>query len=218
MRRSIWFFGALISVGISTSANAVEADVGGVAQGLQSWLDQTSRLECRFEQSLVSSAFGTSVRETGRIFLERPGRLRWDYLDPERKIALLLGERTLLYLEEDRQAIRGRLSRDQALFPRLLAGGDRLLETFNVSLVATPAVGGRGSYRLRLVAREEQSGLAVVTLTLRATDFAIEEAEVLDESGNRTIYRLTHLRRNGRLPGGIFAFEPPEGTDVITQE
>src|SRR5216117_2150237 len=109
----------------------------------------------RFRQSLVSGALGTSTTETGRLYLERPGKLRWDYLDPEKKIALLLGDKTALYIEDERLMSRGRLSGDQALFPRLLAGRERVDVLFAVTLVATPSAGGRGCYRLRLVPKGE---------------------------------------------------------------
>ena len=57
--------------------------------GFQAWLSGTSTLDVRFRQNLVSAALGTTATESGRLYLERPGKLRWDYLDPERKVALV---------------------------------------------------------------------------------------------------------------------------------
>jgi outer membrane lipoprotein carrier protein len=185
--------------------------------GLQAWLDGTTRLEATFRQSLISGALGTTTAESGRMYLERPGHLRWDYLEPEKKTALLVGDRTQLYLEEDRQMIRGRLDPGGALFPRLLAGRDRVDQEFEARLVGTPESGSDGRYRLRLVPRKDAAGLSEVTLFLEAKTFAIEGAEILDEAGNRTVYTLRSMRRNGKLPEGIFAFEPPPGTEIVDQ-
>ena len=149
------------------------------------------------------------------MYLERPGHLRWDYVDPEKKIAILVGDRTTLYLEEDRQMIRGRLDPSGSLFPRLLAGHDRVDDEFEARLIATPRTGG--AYRLQLVPRGETAGLSQVTLLLDAKTFAIQGAEILDEAGNRTTYALAAVRRNGKLPVGIFAFEPPPGTEIVDQ-
>jgi len=165
-----------------------------VLAGLQAWLDGTVSLRADFRQSLVSGALGTATVETGSLYLERPGKLRWDYREPDKKIALLLGDRTFLYLEDDRQFVRGRLAADQALFPR---------------------EGGNGSYRLRLTPKERPGGVAVVTLVLADKTFAITGAEVLDEAGNRMTYSLGHLVRNGPQPEGVFAFEPPPGTEIV---
>ena len=210
--RSIVLAAALLA---AAASDAPERD--RVVAGLQVWLDGTSRLEATFRQSLISGALGTTTAESGRLYLERPGHLRWDYLDPEKKTALLVGDRTALYLEEDRQMIRGRLETSGALFPRLLAGRDRVEDEFEARLIATPRTGGAGAYRLQLVPRGETAGLSQVTLLLDAKTFAIQGAEILDEAGNRTTYALAAVRRNGKLPVGIFAFEPPPGTEIVDQ-
>jgi len=209
-------FGAFIVAAVLVAGDRVD-DKAAVVAGLQAWLDGTRTLELRFRQSLVSGALGTSATESGRLYLERPGKLRWDYLDPEKKVALLLGDRTALYLEEERLLSRGRLSGEQGLFPRLLAGHDRVEAFFAASLVATPSTGGRGFYRLRLVPRGDHAAMSEVTLTLRPPEFAIEGAELLDETGNRTTYAFTNVRRNRALPEGLFAFEPPPGTEVVDE-
>ena len=198
-------------------AGAPVAGKAEVVAGLQAWLDRTSTLDMRFQQSLVSGALGTTASESGRLYLERPGKLRWDYLDPEKKIALLLGDRTALYLEEDRQFVRGRLSAEQGLFPRLLGGRDRIVDLFKASLVATPSTGGDGAYRLRLVPQGDHGAMAEVTLTLRPPAYSIVGAELLDEAGNRTTYVFSDVRRNRGLPEGLFAFEPPPGTEVVDE-
>jgi outer membrane lipoprotein-sorting protein len=129
----------------------------------------------------------------------------------------LLGDRTALYLEEERLMSRGLLSGDQGLFPRLLAGRDRLEALFAASLVATPTTGGRGSYRLKLVPKGDHAAVTEVTLTLRPPEYAIGGAELLDETGNRTTYSFSNVRRNRALPEGLFAFEPPPGTEIVDE-
>lgn len=208
---------ALLAAACAGAAGSEPTERERVVAGLQAWLDGTERLEARFRQSLVSAALGTTAQESGTLVLERPGKLRWDYQEPDRKIAILLGDRTFLYLADDRQMIRGKLAPEQALFPRLLAGRDRVEEAFAPTLVATPDHGGEGLYRLRLVPRGESSGLAAITLELKPPGFAIAGCEVIDEAGNRTAYRLESVRRNGRLKEGVFAFEPPPGTEIVDQ-
>jgi outer membrane lipoprotein carrier protein len=212
------FVTACLAVLIAATAPASSAPdrAAAAVAGLQAWLDGTQTLEARFRQSLVSGALGTSAIESGRLYLERPGRLRWDYLVPERKIALLVGDRTELFLEEDRQLMRGRLNADSALFPRLLAGRDRVTALFQATVVDDPG-GSTAGTRLKLVPREHGGSLTEVTLLLRTKDWAIEGAEVLDEMGNRTTYVLSGVTRNRKLPAGIFAFEPPPGTEVVDE-
>ena len=209
-------FSALLVAVVARAEDATSGRDRAVA-GLQAWLDGTTRLEATFRQSLISRALGTKTAESGKLYLERPGRIRWDYLEPEKKTALLVGDGTTLYLEEDQQMIRGHLDPSGALFPRLLAGRDRVTEAFDARLVGTPATGQDNAYRLRLVPRGEAAGLSEVTLVLKPETYAISGAEILDEAGNRTTYVLGSVRRNGKLPDGIFAFEPPPGTEIVDQ-
>jgi len=208
---------ALLTALILAAAPPPSPETASVVAGLQAWLDGTTTLEARFRQSLVSGALGTTASESGRFYLERPGRMRWDYENPERKIALLIGDRTSLYLEADRQLVRGRLHAEDSALPGLLAGDGRLLDLFTATLAATPSAGGRGRYRLRLAPRGERDAFAEVTLTLRPKVWAVEEAEVLDEMGNRTTYVFTEAKRNRPLPVGVFAFEPPAGTEIVDE-
>jgi len=190
------------------SAQAEELDGPAVLARVQGWLDGTRTLEGRFSQSLVSGAFGSGMEDSGRLYIERPGRMRWDYTEPEAKVALVDGRKTWLYLEEDRVLQLGSLDEQDDLLPMLLAGEGRLAELFQASLVEGEA------YRLRLALASGSEALEEVVLTVRPPNFAIEVAEVLDPAGNRMLYRFSKLRRNKGLPAGVFEFVPPAGTEI----
>jgi len=200
--------GPALAAGATTAAE--------VLAGLESWLDQTRDLQGSFRQSLVSGAFGEGLEERGRLFVQRPGRMRWDYRDPERKTAIVDGDLTWLYIEEEQQLTLGRLEQHGRLLPALLAGGRPLSELFEPTLLAEPQ-GAEGTYRLELRPRSAAEEFERVEVVLRATDFAVHEAEVQDAAGNRMLYRFSDLRRNKGLPDGLFRFDPPEGTVVVGQ-
>jgi outer membrane lipoprotein carrier protein len=200
---------------LCAAAPPEEPSATEVAAGLQSWLDGTRDLEARFEQTLVSGALGSGAVETGRLIVDRPGRMRWDYLEPERKIALVEGDSTRLYLEEDRQLWRGRLSDADGYLPELFASDRRLAELFRPELAGGPREGRGAAYRLRLVPRQASESFEQVELTLRPPDFAIEAVELLDAAGNRVRYRFRDLRRNRGVPASAFVFEPPSGTEIM---
>jgi outer membrane lipoprotein carrier protein len=206
---------AAVALAASAAAGASrELDAASVAQRLQAWLDATRDFEAGFEQTLASGALGTGLAESGRLYLWRPGRMRWDYLEPERKVALVDGESTWLYLEEDSQLWEGRLE-DDALLATLLAGARPLDTVFDSALLATPRRGGKGAYRLQLVPRTDDESFQHVVLTLRPPEFAIEAADVLDAAGNLMQYRFVDLRRNEGVSESVFHFEPPPGTEIV---
>jgi outer membrane lipoprotein carrier protein len=163
---------------------------------------------------LVSGALGGGVVERGRLYVERPGRLRFDYTEPERKVAIVVDDRTWLYLDTDRQMLLDRLDAGADLLPTLLAGSRPLGDLFTAAL--DPPTAGSGDGVVRLVLRPEgaDADLERITVVLRPPGYAIEAAEVLDGAGNRMVYAFTSVHRNARLPRGVFAFEPPRGTEI----
>jgi len=182
---------------------------------LQSWLDGTKDLKGRFEQRLVSGALGPGDPERGTMLLVRPGRMRWDYESPEKKVAIVDGGATLVYLPAERQLIRGRIDGEGGALGSLLTGGARVTDLFSPLLVATPRKGGASVYKVRLAPRAEEQGLEAVLLTLRPPQFAIEAAEVVDPAGNVIEYRFESIQRNRGIPLERFHFEAPPGTEIV---
>lgn len=194
----------------------VELTAPQLLERVQQWLDGTRDLEARFTQTLLSGALGSGLEESGRLYVLRPGKMRWDYLEPERKVALVEGQKTRLYVEEDRQLFEGRLDEQGGLLPALLTGEDRLAALFRATLAPSIPAAPEGVYRLKLVPTSEAQSFEEAVLTVRAPQFAIEVAEVLDRAGNRMLYRFSGTKRNRGLPTKGFRFEPPPGTEILT--
>lgn len=193
---------------------AAELDGAAVLAGIQRWLDGTRDLSGRFVQQLDSGALGSGLSESGRIYVRRPGSMRWEYEDPERKVALVLGRETTLYIEEDGELFLGRLDGDGDLLSTLLLGDGALGDVFSAELLATPTRGGEGAYRIQLDPRIRADTVEHVVLTVRPPLFALERAEVLDSLGNRVSYGFIDLKRNRGVSPEMFVFEAPAGTRV----
>jgi len=165
-----------------------------VARGLQRWLDATVDLQGSFKQALLSGAFGTGIEERGKVWIQRPGRMRWDYLDPEQKVAVLDGDKTWLYVREEEQLILGSLDEHGSLLPTLFASERPLLELFDAELVVSIVDEGE-PYLLELKPRSDEEAFESVTVSLRHGDFK--------------------LRRNKGIHDEMFRFEAPEGTTIL---
>lgn len=214
--RPIALAGALALV-LSAVAADESLDAVNVLERVQAWLDGTRDLRARFEQRLESGALGGGVAETGTMFLARPGRVRWDYDPPDAKVAIVVDGKTGLYLPEEEEWIEGTLDEDDGLLPVLLAGDRRLADLFDATLVATPSVGGRGSYRVRVVPKEEGAVFEAAVLAATPPSFALTEVDVLDPAGNRTVFRLDRIRRNRGIDDGVFRLGSPGGSSSGTR-
>ena len=203
---------------LGLAAGGVQAADGEASLALekvQAWLSGTVTLHGQFSQELVSGALGGGLEERGRFWIERPGRMRWDYLEPEKKVAIVVDDETTLYLEEEAQLFLGRLDNDGKLLPALLAGERSLVELFEPSLMEPDGAVEPGRRRLRLVALGGSEAFEQLVITAAGPEHAIEAAEVLDAAGNRVFYRFSGLKRNSALPDGLFRLDPPPGTDIV---
>jgi outer membrane lipoprotein carrier protein len=191
-------------------------EAGTILEGLQRWLDGSRTLSGRFEQSLVSGAFGEGVRESGSIWIHRPGRMRWDYTEPEAKTAILNGSETLFYEQEARQMMTGTLDEGGGLLAALLTGSERLTDLFTARRIERPDLTeGRGWF-LELVPIRAEETFEEITLFV-GRRYQLHAVEVLDASGNRVLYRFSDLKRNADIPEAIFQFQPPAGTEILGQ-
>ncbi len=205
----------LLSVTAAVAVDGPDAD--RLLLGLQNWLDRTVTLSGRFEQSLVSSAFGEGIRESGLIWIHRPGRIRWDYTDPEAKTAILDGSATLFYEQEERQMTVGTLADGGRLLAALLAGQGRLADLFTARRILRPDITAGRGWLLQLTPRQAGETFEEVTLFL-GRQYQLRAVEVLDAAGNRVLYRFSDMKRNEEIPDAIFEFEPPEGTEILGGE
>jgi outer membrane lipoprotein carrier protein len=62
-------------------------------------------LTARFVQTYRSGVLGREVVERGRVSIKRPGRMLWEYKDPEKKTFVADGKTFYFYVPADRQVI-----------------------------------------------------------------------------------------------------------------
>jgi outer membrane lipoprotein carrier protein len=172
---------------------------------------RTQDLVARFVQSYRSGLLGRELVERGVVSIKRPGRMRWEYKEPEEKLFLSDGESFYFYVPEDRQVIIQAQDDERSLAARLLFGGAGLLEEFEVNLEEPFE---EGVLRVRLVPRQENAELERAYIDAEPSGL-IRSILIEDIQGNRTLFRFEELRENTGLPDRLFEFEIPSGVEVI---
>ena len=172
---------------------------------------RTADLVGRFTQSYRSGMLGREVVERGIVMVKRPGRMRWEYKDPEAKLFISDGRTFYFYVPADRQVIVSEQDTERSLAARLLSGKGGLLEEFDVSL-DEPV--DEGVLRVKLVPRREQPDVERAFLDVEPSG-RIRSILLDDVQGNRTRFRFEGLRENTGLADRLFRFEVPAGVEVV---
>jgi outer membrane lipoprotein carrier protein len=169
-----------------------------------------SDFTARFVQTYRSGALGREVVEKGHVSIKPPGRMLWEYTDPEKKLFVADGRRFFLFVPADRQVIVKEQAGDKSAPSLLLSGRGSILDQFEAAIEPAPL----GRSRLRLTPRTPDPEMQQVFLEIDAQD-RIRGIDVIDAQGAMSRVRLEELRENVGLRDSLFRFTPPPGVEVI---
>lgn len=165
-----------------------------------------------FVQTYRSGMLGRAIVEKGTLSLKPPGRMRWEYRDPERKTFVSDGRTFYFYVPADRQVIVREQADQRGIPALLLSGRGEILTHFAVTEEPAPAAGVR---RLRLVPRKADPEIDHVLLD--ADDAArIRGITVVDAQGSRSQFTFDRFRENVGLQDSLFLFQVPRGVEVVS--
>jgi outer membrane lipoprotein carrier protein len=172
---------------------------------------QTTDLVARFSQSYRSGLLGREITERGVVQIKPPGRMRWEYKDPEDKLFVTDGRTFYFYVPADKQVVVSEQDIKHSLAARLLSGKGGILDEFTAT-VEEPEE--QGVLRLKLVPREPQADVERATVDFEPRG-RIRAILLEDAQGNRTRFRFDDVRENTGVPDRQFRFELPKGVEVI---
>jgi outer membrane lipoprotein carrier protein len=173
-------------------------------------------LAAEFEQK-YSAPGVRERRERGRLVLQRPRRMRWEYDPKPGKLFIVNGRDVWLYIPADREATHADLnSVSDARFPFLfLLGQTNLRREFrSITLMESNPQGE--THTLRLIPRNSSAGVREIFLEVY-TDGRIMKVTLVDNSGAVSEVALSNLRENFIAPADAFEFHPPPGVTVRRQ-
>lgn len=183
----------------------------GLVRAIEAHHAATADIVARFSQSYRSGMLGREIVERGVVSIKRPGRMRWEYKDPEPKLFVSDGRTFYFYVPADRQVIVSSQDPSRSLAARLLSGQGGLLDEFQASLEEPLE---EGVLRLRLVPRQAQADVESATVDAEPGG-RIRSIQLEDLQGGRTRFRFEDVRENTGLAERLFRFEVPRGVEVI---
>jgi outer membrane lipoprotein carrier protein len=177
---------------------------------VRDYFAELSSLQAGFHQKVVDADNILQQVSDGQMWIQRPGRFRWDYETPYRQQIISDGKRLWSYDEDLEQVTVQAIDKVLTSTPAMLLSGLRPVEEV-FEMEALPAADGLLHARLR--PRSDDSNINEIHLYFVNDDLV--RIEALDGFGNTTTFDFTGLQRNADLDSGLFRFEPPPGVDVV---
>lgn len=188
---------------------AQPASAEGLIKRVEERARRTTTLSAEFIQTYRSAALGRELVERGTLQIKRPGRMRWEYQQPEKKTFISDGKTFYFYVPSERQVIVRERSGERGVAVSLLSGEAGILSQFQ----ASPEPEGEGR-RVKLVPRKPDPDVDRAYLELDA-DARIVGIEIWDAQGNKSRFTFGRLRENVALDDRLFRFQVPKGVAVI---
>ena len=177
---------------------------------VRDYFAELSSLQAGFHQKVVDADNILQQVSDGQMWIQRPGRFRWDYETPYRQQIISDGKRLWSYDEDLEQVTVQAIDKVLTSTPAMLLSGLRPVdEVFDME--ALPAA--EGLLHARLQPRSDDSNINEIHLYFVNDDLV--RIEAMDGFGNTTTFDFTGLQRNAELESGLFHFEPPPGVDVV---
>lgn len=192
-------------------------ELGQLVQRIESRYGRMRGLAADFEQ--VYRAPGMRERrERGRLFLQRPGRMRWEYDPQPGKLFIVNGREVWFYSPADREAtLADRNGSSDARYPFLFLLGQQNLRREFRSIAFAEETVDEALRTLRLMPARAARELREISLTVRQSG-EIVRLRFTDEAGASSEVTLSNISENFIAPPSAFEFRPPPGVNVRRQK
>ena len=188
-----------------------------VVARMQKFYEGTTTLRAKFIQTL-SGPMGKR-QAAGQVVLKKPGKMRWDYEKPERKLFIADGTTLWVYEPEDEQAYKQPLTSSQLPAQvSFLFGRGRLQDEFDASYLDGPPLGEPGDLVLKLLPKVASASYRHIVFVVNPKTFMVKETVLYDQQGgsNHIIFSGIEINPRTGVDDARFSFTPPANTKIIT--
>ncbi len=192
-------------------AAAASVDVHAIAQRVNEHYNRLHSLRSGFSESY--DGLGISRSESGTLYLQKPGKMKWDYTSPAGKIFLLDGKYAWFWSRGASQVQRIEAKKlDDLRSPLRFLLGHTELEKELTSLKLS--LGVNGQYVLTGVPKGQENRIQQITFQVTPAG-AITGISIEETDGAITRFAFTGEEPNAKIPESAFRFTPPAGVPVV---
>ena len=183
---------------------------------VQSRYQSLNSVEATFEQESYLASLDVSEISQGNVYFEKPGKMRWDYKDPEVQSFLLSNGIAYFYQPDEKQLIIDKLT-DVLITDvpvSFIMGLGNLDKDFNLVSSCAGSTGEVLTLKPKSKKTDGEVTLKELKLLVRQGDSFPAGGRVVDSSGNVTSVLFRQPKVNSVIRKEIFSTDFPKGIDV----
>jgi outer membrane lipoprotein carrier protein len=181
-------------------------------QDLHRFFNQVQRYNARFDQVVLDEALNPIQESSGQMWIERPGKFRWQYASPYEQQIVGDGKQVWVYDVELKQVAVRRMEGALGATPAMLLAGRGNLE----AVFTIKDLGRQGALDwVQMKPKTNDGGFTDIRIGFEKGK--IRTLEMIDGFGQTTRVTLKDGNENIAIGADKFKFKPPKGVDVITE-
>lgn len=190
-------------------ANPVCAEDAPIGQ-LKSFLAGSASLAADFKQVAFDKSGRPAQNSSGKFYLSRPGKFRWNYQKPFVQEIVSNAGKVWFYDADLEQVTVKQLDDSLGSTPALLLTGQVDIEE---KFILQEQGNDEGMTWVKLSPKNEESGFKYILIGLNGSQLG--GMELSDNFGQLTRIYFSNIQLNPKLDDALFNFKAPKGVDVF---
>ena len=159
-----------------------------------------------------------SRKETGELFLAKPGKMLWRYKEPAGKQFLVDGKTVWFYTPNTGRVERSPVKQsDDMRAPLAFLLGQLDFEKYFGEFRSAPDAGIPGAQRITAAPKSKRAPYTQVEFTV-TPNYDIRSLKVLGQDGSVMEFGFSSVTPNPALDPKLFEFHAPAGAEVVEVE
>jgi outer membrane lipoprotein carrier protein len=157
----------------------------------------------------------------GSLVYAKPGRLRWEYREPEHRIYVLVDDELTGWIPADKRVERVDLGRYQRRVDDMFApgeGAEGLVQEFEIELGSGDPLEGTDHLVLEPRSRRVRRKISTVHLWIDRQSGMMRRLGYVVPPGDRVTIDFVEIERNPGVDEAVFELDLPEDAEVVEGE
>jgi outer membrane lipoprotein carrier protein len=185
------------------------AQTGTARQSLDTYLKDFKTLTAHFSQTVTNEKGKVIENSEGEVYLQRPGKFRWDYRSPYEQSIIGDGKKVWIYDKDLEQVTIKPMDKVMGSTPALILGSDANIDENFKTLELGSSDGLNWIELTPKRADREYTGIK-----LGFDKGELRQMKLSDNFGQVTALQFSDVKRNAPVDPAKFSFTPPAGVDV----
>ncbi len=200
------FYRFFLLVTLSAGAGAPMCWAMSASESLSNLLHQLKSVQANFQQKVTDVKGNVLQQTSGHLFLQRPGRFRWEVTQPTKQLLVADGQQIWFYDIALQQVTRKKQPKSENSPIALLSEAPKNLTQ---NYVITFLMDVQGFY---LIPRDKNALFRSISLIFKKDK--LQEMRLLDKLDQETVIDFDHVVVNPNLTPQLFHFVVPKNQNI----